>query len=87
MSDAPKTDGGPAFPTGSGTLSDGEHTAEHIATEPGMSLRDWFAGQALMGMHARDTFDDGQATPKQRARLAYIDADALLRARTGDDDE
>ena len=47
----------------------------------GMSLRDWFAGQALAGFSSRDTFDPGQAEPEQRARLAYIDADAMLAAR------
>lgn len=62
-----KPDGGPAFP---GTLG-----------SAGMTLRDWFAGQAIAGMHARDAFDKGQATPQQRAKLSYIDADALLAER------
>lgn len=44
----------------------------------GMTLRDYFAGQALAGMAARDSFDEGQATPLQRAKLAYIEADAML---------
>jgi hypothetical protein len=48
----------------------------------GWDLRDYFAGQALAGMHARDSFDDGQASPEQRARLAYIDADAMIAARS-----
>lgn len=47
----------------------------------GMTLRDYFAAKALQGMHSRDTYDKGQATPEQRARLAYIDADAMLKAR------
>jgi hypothetical protein len=46
-----------------------------------LRLRDWFAGQVLTGMHARDAHDEGLATPQQRARLAYIDADAMLEAR------
>jgi hypothetical protein len=46
-----------------------------------LRLRDWFAGQALTGMHARDEYDEGLATPQQRAKLAYIDADAMLEAR------
>ncbi len=50
--------------------------------EEKMTMRDKFAAKALGGMHARDGFDSGQATPDQRARLAYIDADAMLRART-----
>ncbi len=44
-------------------------------------LRDHFAGQALAGMAARDSYDEGQATPEMRATLAYIEADAMLTAR------
>lgn len=64
-------DGGPAFP----------HSEDDRAYQGGMSLRDWFAGQALAGMHARDTYDDGQATPEKRAHLAYLDSNAMLKAR------
>lgn len=46
-----------------------------------INLRDHFAGQALAGMHARDTYDAGQDSPEKRARLAYLDADAMLAAR------
>ena len=48
----PENDGGPAFPI---SVSDGaynENTNEwvpSIPVHPGMSLRDWFAGQALVG--------------------------------------
>jgi hypothetical protein len=48
----------------------------------GMSLRDYFAAAALFGMNARDGFDPGQATPEQRASLAYIEADAMLAERS-----
>lgn len=65
--------GGPAFPVPS--LAHNGHISH------GMTLRDYFAAKAMQGMHARDTFDAGQATPEQRARLAYIDADAMLKAR------
>ena len=47
----------------------------------GMSLCDWFAGQSLAGMQARDSFDDGLATPAQRANVAYLDADAMIARR------
>jgi hypothetical protein len=47
----------------------------------GMTLRDWFAGQVLAGIAARDSFDPGQASPEQRAKLAYMDADAMLTER------
>lgn len=45
------------------------------------TLRDVFAAFAMSGMMARDGYDEGQATPKQRAKLAYIEADALLKER------
>ena len=66
-----KDNGGQAFPCGSGDLRD----------PCGMTLRDWFAGQALAGIHARDYFDPGLASPEQRARICYLDADALLAER------
>ena len=46
-----------------------------------MTLRDHFAGLAMQGMMARDTFDPMQARPEQRAKLAYIEADAMMKAR------
>jgi hypothetical protein len=46
-----------------------------------MTLRDYFAAKAMQGMNARDGFDAGQASPEQRAKLAYIEADAMLKAR------
>jgi hypothetical protein len=55
--------------------------AQDLLIQHELTLRDWFAGQALAGMHARDSYDDGTASPKQRARLAYIDADAMIEAR------
>lgn len=72
---ADRNDGGQAFPSS----FVGPYGTE--SSKVGMTLRDWFAGQALAGMHARDTFDIGMATPEQRAALAYIDADAMLAER------
>lgn len=45
---------------------------------PWMSLRDWFAGQALAGMMARGGVVD---TPTAFAEAAYGMADAMLKAR------
>lgn len=59
----------------------GSPFAQAYVYHSGMSLRDHFAGQALMGMHARDMFDGGLTTPTQRATVAYIDADAMIAAR------
>ena len=63
---------GPAFP--------GRQPASPVAFgiegyQPGMSLRDWFAGKAL----AMVTPD----TPDGKASEAYAVADAMLRAREG----
>jgi hypothetical protein len=46
----------------------------------GLTLRQYYAGLAMQGMSGRDTYDAGQATPEQRAKLAVIEADALLAA-------
>lgn len=46
--------------------------------QEGMTMRQWYKGQALLGMMSRDTFDEGQATPEQRAKLAGIEADAMI---------
>lgn len=61
-----------------------EPTPEPLVTKPislptvdGMSLRDWFAGQAL-AMLADPDFDH---SPEDTARLVYRIADAMLKAR------
>ncbi len=74
MTDTTKDDGGAAFPT-----------PDCAYDETGMSLRDWFAGQALAGMFRHEgwinTVDDDQA---EAASRAYNIADAMLAARKGD---
>jgi hypothetical protein len=59
--------GGPAFPTA--TLAQ--------KTGGGMTLRDYFAGQVLIGLSIRR---EG-ATDENDARNAYALADAMLKAR------
>ena len=68
--------GGPAFPVS--YISDGN---------PGMTLRDYFAGQALVGWiaslsarHEEPGYSD-VAAAEEAARLAYVAADAMLAAR------
>lgn len=69
-------DGGPAFPN---RWADGHE-------DMGMSLRDWFAGQALgaviemFGTHAA-----GAATTQNFATEAYRIADAMLAHRNKED--
>ena len=68
------TDGGPAFPT-----------PRYVAVRDGMSLRDWFAGQALNGMLSYSRNDAGgswySTSETDAARAAYEYADAMLAAR------
>jgi uncharacterized protein YodC (DUF2158 family) len=62
-------DGGPAFPR--------EYTHKGCS---GMSLRDWFAGQALA--NSRTFFgENSSATPEDVALQAYAVADAMLAER------
>ena len=64
----PINDGGPAFPV-----------PQYQNTLPGMSLRDWFAGQALAGITANA--DNGWADHNELSNIAFIYADAMLAAR------
>lgn len=83
MSETVKTDGGPAFPGGSLKFDEGDCTTPY---QIGMSLRDWLAGQALVALgtwtplpQVENLFCD--AACSSRARLAYMQADAMLVAR------
>lgn len=51
--------------------------AEWQAVESGMTLRDYFAGQALAGLMLKDPWGN----PDHHAAYAYNAADAMLRAR------
>ena len=75
----PINDGGPAFPR-TVTIDEGFDSYREIKRE-GMSLRDWFAGQALAGMLA-----DGKNSGRfaDIASDAYDFADAMLAARKAD---
>ena len=64
-----KNDGGPAF--GSGDMTHGGYA--------GMSLRDWFAGQALAGFSANQECYGWKF--EQAADYAYQQADAMLAER------
>ena len=70
-------DGGPAFPLGRVMTHEGEIDRFEA---PGMSLRDWFAGQALGGVRAPSDYSSGPCNAAV-AKRAYAIADAMLRAR------
>lgn len=63
-------DGGPAFPP--------FHDPQSHAS--GMTLRDWFAGQALVGLLAHPSDEN----PADMPYAAYKLADAMLKARETD---
>ena len=69
-------DGGPAFP--STVQEDMDGYPRYAAGYGGMSLRDYFAGQAMGGQLADP---DGEIDPKLIARWSYAYADAMLAER------
>ena len=71
MTDTHIKDGGPAFPIPYGQVMSDEGR--------GMTLRDWFAGQALAGYLA----NGGAAFWDRDAQNAYAAADAMIAARKG----
>lgn len=79
-------DGGPAFPSGERLSIDAAGRRDDRLSQPlhdGMSLRDWFAGQALAGFlasphRAGQEANEGSLTA---AMWSYDQADAMLAAR------
>jgi hypothetical protein len=66
-----KDDGGPAFPSDS--------VNKQFPTNEGMSLRDWFAGQALAGIAANESYSE-----KQTAEFCFQIADLMIEVRKKD---
>jgi hypothetical protein len=66
--------GGSAFPCEGGSDS-------NLYPDPGMSLRDYFAGQALSGQLANRYQD--QWSYQEHAKRAFDQADAMIAARKG----
>jgi hypothetical protein len=81
-------DGGPAFPVEANISAQGY---ARLPAFPGMSLRDWFAGQALLtvgdmnpnlpGDPATGYWPEPDDLVMRRAKWAYLQADAMLAAR------
>ena len=69
--------GGPAFPQQVQVAADGTTWFD------GMTLRDYFAAKAMQGFIAspRGTPDGSNATDSYYARVSYLMADAMLKAR------
>jgi hypothetical protein len=62
--------GGPAF----------AHSGNHVMSHPqdGMSLRDWFAGQAMRGLLSNSNFAEVEVVHT----AAYAVADRMIRERS-----
>lgn len=71
-------DGGAAFPQVDLKDSYGMLVPDR---QPGMTLRDWFAGKALMGMMASRNPATPRFQPEDDAAYVYAVADAMLKAR------
>ena len=81
-------DGGPAFPAPGDSIRHTHNANGEVLWRPdvyaGMSLRDWFAGQALVGMMVDPPALDnpqGGAWTTAYARDCYRLADAMLAER------
>lgn len=71
--------GGSAFPF---VAEGGNDSGLHPELQPGMTLRDYFAAHALIGMlsQVEDASRQG-ITPEKTAAAAYKMSDAMLKAR------
>ena len=87
---AEKNDGGPAFPRSGRPTVEFENGSfeEGVGPFNGMSLRDYFAGQALVGIMIAQTAaalrgmeSASKLTAERNANRAYDHADAMLAAR------
>lgn len=79
-----RNDGGPAFPVPHDALVDSAGgvkgwAGEYGPIDSGMTLRDYFAAKALVGISAHP---GGLDTAQEWARLAYHVADLMLKERT-----
>lgn len=79
-------DGGPAFPTPLAAWTDANHEPHVVDSAErclaGLSIRDWFAGQALSGLLGSDGNSEVRwVFPANAAIEAYRVADAMLAAR------
>jgi hypothetical protein len=70
--------GGPAFPM-AGSTREWDGVKKQWKPQEGMTLRDWFAGQALAGLVFHNHY--GARSDDEIANGAYAYADAMIAAR------
>lgn len=85
MSNEKVGDGGPAFPFGQVSETTGRPINGYH--NDGMSLRDYFAGQALMGLLSGQYAEQGQHNLFEVPNEAYYIADAMIAERNRKDPE
>ena len=73
-------DGGPIYPIFEARHANADYDITHI----GMSLRDYFAAQALQGMISAD--HKSERSMSEMVTLAYKIADAMIAEREKQDD-
>ena len=73
-----KYDGGAAFPGNPTYREYGDRGKVVETSNPGMSLRDWFAGMAMQGFLTRNEAHPGK---NYWAHASYKAADAMLKQR------
>lgn len=71
--------GGPAFP--SPMQDDRDCHARNESGYGGLSVRDWFAGQALAGLMANPHPQAISLTAEEKTGVAFTQADSVLKAR------
>ena len=70
----------PAFP-----FSYNDNTPGEMCAHPGMTLRDWFAGQALTGL-VQSQIERRIISAENLASVAFNIADAMLKERDNKED-
>ena len=80
MENEKKNDGGAAFPTLDFDVHSETGQVAHFS-KGGMSLRDWFAGQALATYEGFTKNQNGWQDPQYTAECCYELADAMLAER------
>ncbi len=75
----PQNDGGPAFPFTPEFKYDPQYNVNECQTYGGISKREYFAGQALIGILSSHSHPKITPTPHVATRLAYEYADEMIK--------
>ena len=73
-----KPDGGPAFPRPHSETEGHKDGVTIGFSQEGMTLRQWYAGMAMMGQCCNDGLAINPAIQELRSRMAFQQADAMI---------